>query len=121
MVCAPHQVMFSISNVSPLWFLMCFQAPRRPWGALILPVVKRRGSPSLSPVRWIPGRPSLGTTEAAASAHADPSLVPELPGKGQDTRLQIGKSLSRNHRGFFFGFQAEGRTQTLPGRLRNLV
>lgn len=52
MVSAPRQVMFSLSNVSPVWFLMCFQAPQRPRGALILPEVKRRGSPSLPPLPW---------------------------------------------------------------------
>lgn len=61
-----------------------------------------------------------GTAGAAASASADPSLSRRSLERAR-TRLETGKSLSRNIEDFCFGCRVEGRMRTLPGRLGNLV
>lgn len=61
-----------------------------------------------------------GTAGAAASASADPSLSRSSLERAR-TRLETGKSLSRNIEDFCFGCRVEGRMRTLPGRLGNLV
>lgn len=115
----PHQMIFSLSSVSPVWFLMRFKAWH--WGTLILRMVKRRDSHSLFPCVADPSLAELRGPQRLLLQQLKTLFCPRAPWKGPGHMPGDREEPLQEYRGFCFGFQVEGRMQTLLGRLRNPI